>query len=49
MTMKMSTKTAERLVARLLTELHNHAHRDEIIQLAIEQIMDGDEALRVEY
>ena len=38
--MKMSTKTVERLTQKLITELHNHEHRDEIVSLATEQLID---------
>jgi len=38
--MKMSKKTAERLVARLVKELEAHPHKDEIVLIALEQLMD---------
>ncbi len=38
--MKMSKKTAERLVARLVKELEAHEHRNEIVSLATEQLID---------
>ena len=38
--MKMSKKTAERLVARLVKEVEAHPHKDEIVLIALEQLMD---------
>lgn len=38
--MKMTKKTAERLVARLVRELEDHPHKDEIVLIALEQLMD---------
>ena len=38
--MKMSKKTAERLTQKLITELNNHEHRDEIVSLATQQLID---------
>ncbi len=38
--MKMSKKTADRLVQRLVKEIADHAHKDEIVTLATEQLID---------
>ena len=38
--MKMSEKTAKRLIARLVAELEAHPHKDEIMCIALEQLMD---------
>ena len=38
--MKMSKKTADRLVQQLVKELTNHEHRDEIVALATEQLIE---------
>ena len=40
MTMKMTKKTADRLVQRLVKEIEKHEHRDEIVTLATEQLID---------
>ena len=40
--MKMSTKTAKRLTQKLIEDLHNHPHKDEILKLCLEQLMDID-------
>ena len=36
----MSKKTADRLVARLVKELEVHPHKDEVVSLATEQLID---------
>ena len=36
----MSKKTAKRLIARLVYEIENHPHKDEIVCIALEQLMD---------
>ena len=38
--MKMSEKTAERLIQRLVKELEAHPHKDEVVRIALEQLMD---------
>ena len=40
--MKMTSKTIERLTQKLINDLHNHEHKDEIIRLCIEQLIDMD-------
>ena len=41
--MKMSKKTFERRVAQLVKQLEHHPHRDEIVAIAADQVMDIDE------
>ena len=41
--MKMSEKTFERRVAQLVKQLKHHPHRDEIVAIAADQIMDIDQ------
>lgn len=38
--MKMTKKTADRLVAQLVKELVAHPHKDEVVALATEQLID---------
>lgn len=38
--MKMSKKTFERRVAQLVQQLENHPHKDELVLIALEQLMD---------
>ena len=38
--MKMSAKTAKRLTQKLKDDLHNHPHKDEILKLCLEQLID---------
>ena len=40
--MKMNSLTIERLTQKLIKDLHNHPHKDEIIRLCIEQLIDMD-------
>ena len=40
--MKMSKKTAERLTQKLIYELQSHEHRDELVSLITEQLIDDD-------
>lgn len=40
MIMSMTKKTAKRLTARLVQELKDHPHRDEIVCIALEQLME---------
>lgn len=43
MTMKMSQQTIDRLTQKLINDLHNHEHRDEIVALATEQLIDDQD------
>ena len=43
MTTRMNSKTFDRYVARLCEEIENHPHKDEIVALAIEQLIDDDD------
>ena len=36
----MSIKTRDRLVSRLVNDIENHSHRQELIDLMIEQVID---------
>ena len=38
--MKMTKKTFDRLTQKLIREIECHAHRDELLALAIEQLID---------
>ena len=38
----MSQQNFDRLVQQLHIEIENHEHRDEIVRLATEQLMDDD-------
>lgn len=38
----MTNKTFSRRVAQLIQQLENHPHRDEIIKLAEEQLIDDN-------
>lgn len=40
--MKMSKKTFERRVAQLVKQLEHHPHKDEIVAIALDQVMDMD-------
>ena len=40
MTMKMSQQTIDRLTQKLMNDLHNHEHRDELLALMSEQLID---------
>jgi hypothetical protein len=40
--MKMTKKTAKRLTQALIKEIESHPHRDELISLAIAQLMDDE-------
>lgn len=40
---RMNSKTFDRYVARLCEEIENHPHKDEIVALAIEQLIDDDD------
>lgn len=41
--MKMSKKTFERRVAQLVKQLEHHPHKDEIVAIAVDQVMDMDQ------
>ena len=41
--MKMTKKTFERRVAQLVKELEHHPHKDEIVAIAVDQVMDMDQ------
>ena len=41
--MKMSKKTFERRVSQLVKQLENHPHKDEIVAIALDQVMDMDQ------
>ena len=43
MTTRMNSKTFDRYVARLCEEIENHPHKDEMVALAIEQLIDDDD------
>jgi hypothetical protein len=38
----MSDTAQERLVNQLIAEIEEHPHKDELLSLAIEQILDND-------
>ena len=38
--MKMSQQTIDRLTQKLIREIECHAHRDELLALVIEQLID---------
>ena len=38
--MKMSEKTFKRRVTQLVKQLEHHPHKDEIVAIALDQIMD---------
>ena len=40
--MKMSKKTAERLTQKLIREIELHEHKDELVALITEQMIDDD-------
>lgn len=40
---RMNSKTFDRYVARLCEEIENHPHKDEIVALAIEQLIDDED------
>ena len=40
--MKMTKKTFDRLTQKLINDLNNHEHRDEIVALATEQLIDDE-------
>ena len=40
--MKMSVKTAERLTQKLIYEIECHEHKDELVSLITEQLLDDD-------
>ena len=42
--MNMTTKTFERLTQKLINDLYDHEHRDEIVALATEQLIDDDDS-----
>ena len=41
-TFLMSDTAQERLVNQLIAEIEEHPHKDELLSLAIEQILDND-------
>lgn len=41
--MKMSEKTFKRRVAQLVKQLEHHPHKDEIVAIALDQVMDMDQ------
>lgn len=40
--MKMSKKTVERLTQKLIYEIECHEHKDELVTLITEQLIDDD-------
>lgn len=38
--MTMKKKTIERLTQKLIEDLYNHPHKDEILKLCLEQLID---------
>jgi len=45
MTMTMSDSTFDKLVINLVSEINNHPHRDELVSLIIDQLVDDEEQL----
>ena len=41
--MKMNKKTIERLTNQLVNEIQEHPHKHEIVELAIDQLLDDTE------
>ena len=45
--MKQTSATFDRLVSKLCREIQEHKHKDEVLSLAVAQLLDDDETSNV--